>query len=97
MGGDLKSPFHDAVLTSVDPAGDDIPNRGGDPLVEDGGGAGLSSVMWPDAPVKLTDKGETPNSLSGLPLQPSRMAPSPASPPMPPSLDERSPTTINEK
>lgn len=95
--GDLKTPFHDAVLTTVDPGGNDIPSRGGDPLVDDPGGAGLTSVMWPDAPVKLTDKGESANSQSGLPGMPSRMAPSPASPPMPPSLDERSPTTINEK
>ena len=95
--GDLKTPFHDAVLTSVDPAGDDIPNRGGDPHASDGGGAGLTGVMWPDAPVKTSGVAESANSQSGLPGLPSRMAPSPASPPMPPSLEDRSPTTINEK
>ncbi len=96
MAGDLKTFFNDAVLTSVDPAGDDIPNRGGDPLVDDVGSSGLRPA-WPDAPVTLSGVKETANSESGLPLQPSRMAPSPAAPPMPPTLNERSPTTINEK
>ena len=92
----LKSPFTDAVLTSVDPAGDDIPTRGGDPHATSDGAQGLNPI-WSEAPVKTPDVGESANSQSGLPGLPSRMAPSPASPPQPPTLKDRSPMTIDEK
>jgi hypothetical protein len=46
----------------------------------------------------LIDDGqkETPNSVSGLPLLPSRLV-STGTPPDPPSLEDRTPGTIDEK
>jgi len=94
--GDLKSPFDNAVLTSVDPAGDDIPSRGSDPQVDLGGNSGLKPI-WDNAFVSTPDGQETANSVSGLPLRPSRLKPSPEAPPPPPGLKDRSIATIDEK
>jgi len=94
--GDLKTPFDNAVISTMDPAGDDIPSRGSDPNVDLGGSSGLKPI-WDAAPVSAPDGQETANSVSGLPLRPSRLKPSPEKPPMPPTLNERSPTTIDEK
>jgi len=94
--GDLQTPFDNAVLKSVDPAGDDIPLRGNDPNADVGGTSGLKPI-WDNPVVSHTGDQETANSLSGLPLRPARMAPSPEKPPMPPTLQDRSPSTIDEK
>jgi hypothetical protein len=52
--------------------------------------------MW-DAPTVSTPGGpETANSVSGLPLQPDRFQPV-GTPPAPPSLQDRSPGTIDER
>lgn len=93
---DLNTPFTDYACPTPDPAGNDIPVRGNDPHGTQEGAQGLKP-MW-EAPVVPTPGGEeTPNSLSGLPLRPARMAPSPAEPPQPPTLKDRSPMTIDEK
>jgi hypothetical protein len=96
MAGDLKTHFHDAVLTSVDPGGDGIPSRGGDPHANVGGDSALKT-LWNDPVVSTPGGTESANSQSGLPALPSRMAPSPEAPPMPPSLKDRSPGTIDQK
>lgn len=96
MAGDLKTHWTDPVLSSVDPAGNDIPNRGGDPHADVGGASELTP-LWTEAPVATPGGTESANSQSGLPGLPSRMAPSPEAPPAPPSLQERSPSTIDQK
>ena len=53
--------------------------------------------LWSDAPVPLFSGEETPNSVSGLALQPNRFEPSPASPPELPSLQDRRPGTIDQQ
>ena len=93
---DLKTPWTDYPVASPDPAGDDIPDRGGDPHANIGGTSGLTP-LWSNAPVPTPGGPESANSQSGLPGMPSRMSPSPAQPPMPPSLEDRSPGTIDER
>lgn len=92
---DLKTFFDKPAITTADPSGDLIADRGGDPLIDQGGSSGLQPI-WDNPVASLTDVGETPNSQSGLPTTPSRQVPSPEQPPMPPSLEDRSPGTINE-
>lgn len=91
---DLKTPYFNPVISSHEAAGDDIPASGGDPNVDLGGASGLKP-LW-EAPVAPTPNGrETANSVSGLPLLPSRMAPS-ATPPPPPDLTDRTPGLIDK-
>lgn len=92
---DLKTFFNNPVLSTVDPSGNDIPARGGDPLIDYGGSSGLDP-MWKSAPVSSPDGKESANSQSGLPSLPSRMAPA-ATPPGPPSLTDHTPGTIDQK
>jgi hypothetical protein len=77
-------------------AGDGVVSRGTDPQVDTGGVNGLTQVHWASPPVSPVSGEETENSVSGLPLQPTRFEP-PADPPEPPSLKDRSPGTIDER
>lgn len=85
------------VPADVGVSGDLITSRGTDPLIDTTGENGLTQVVWPNPPVGATGTEETANSVSGLPSTPNRFEPSPASPPAPPTLTERSPTTIDEQ
>lgn len=93
----LTTPFNDPIYPNTsDLSGDVATSRGSDPNASgDAGAAGLDPV-WP-APVVPTPSGaETPNSVSGLPALPNRYAPS-DQPPAPPSLEDRTPGTIDER
>lgn len=94
--GDMKTLFSDAALTSVDPAGNNIADRGGDPNANLSGSSGLKGTPWSEPPVSAPDGRETANSQSGLPGLPSRMTTG-ATPPQPPDLTDRSPGTIDTK
>jgi hypothetical protein len=96
MAGDLKTFFSNPVIETVDPGGETVVSRGGDPLIDTGGESGLKA-LW-DSPTVSTPEGkESPNSESGLPTTPSRVVPAPEKPPMPPTLQDRSPGTIDER
>ncbi len=90
--GDLKTFFSTPVISTVDPAGSDIPVSGGDPNVDLGGSSALRP-LWDNPIVPTPDGKESSNSLSGLPSLPSRMAPS-DTPPGPPDLTDRTPGII---
>lgn len=94
--GGIKSPWEDSGVPTPDPAGDGITARGGDPLIDTGGSSGLKGVIWSDPATSTQDVKETSNSVSGLPLQPSRFEPS-ATNAQPPSLKDRNPGTIDER
>jgi hypothetical protein len=95
---DLKT-FWDnpGMPISTDLGGDAIPSSGSDPNAEGGEGDNALDPLWsnPGMPT-LSDKAESPNSVSGLPALPNRFEPS-ATPPEPPDLKERRPGTIDEK
>lgn len=97
--GDLKSPFDKAVYPNTSDLGGDLPTaRGTDPLTDlsaGGGSSGLKTFFEKPIDPSL-DGAETPNSVSGLPLQPQRFQPS-ETPPEPPSLETRNPGTIDKK
>lgn len=94
---DLKSFWSNPVGPDTDLSGDAIVSSGSDPQVTVDSPNGLTQVLWPNPPVSSFDGSESPNSISGLPPQPNRFEPSPASPPDPPTLKERSPMTIDEQ
>jgi hypothetical protein len=94
---ELKSFWNNAPVPDVGLAGDSIASSGSDPQVTVDSPNGLTQVAWANPPVPNIGGEETENSVSGLPLQPNRFEPSPSSPPEPPTLKERSPTTIDEK
>jgi hypothetical protein len=94
---ELKSFWNNAPVPDVGLAGDSIASSGSDPQVTVDSPNGLTQVAWSNPPVPNIGGEETENSVSGLPLQPNRFEPSPSSPPEPPTLKERSPTTIDEK
>ena len=94
---DLKSFWSNPPVPDVGLSGDNNPSSGSDPSVTVDSPNGLTQVLWPNPPVPNISGEETDNSVSGLPALPNRFEPSPASPPEPPSLKERSPTTIDEK
>jgi hypothetical protein len=82
---------------STDLGGDAIPSSGSDPNAEGGDGDRAYDPLWADPPVPtLTEKSESPNSVSGLPALPNRFEPS-ATPPEPPTLKDRRPGTIDEQ
>lgn len=83
-------------VPTVDPAGDLATQRGSDPSIDGGGGASGLNPVWDAAPVSPMSGEETGNSVSGLPMRPSRFAPSEA-PPEPPGLTDRNPGTIDEQ
>lgn len=93
----LKTFWNDAPVPSVGLSGDTVVSSGTDPQVTIDSPNGLTQVMWNNPPVPNIGGEETENSVSGLPQQPNRFEPSPSSPPEPPSLNEKSPTTIDEK
>jgi hypothetical protein len=93
----LKSFWNDAPVPSVGLGGDGVVSSGSDPQVTVDAPNGLTQVAWTNAPVPSISGEETENSVSGLPQQPNRFEPSPSQPPAPPTLNERSPTTIDEK
>lgn len=105
--GDLKTPFDKAVYpTTSDLAGDGVTARGSDPLIDRSGTGALNTFWEPDpypwptgvpVPAVNTDRDgqETPNSVSGLPLLPSRFEPN-ESPVDQPTLERRNPGTIDK-
>lgn len=98
--GDLKTPFEKAVFTDFGMAGELPTSRGTDPLT-DLNAAGATSALKPlwsaDKMAVSTFSGEeTPNSITGLPLQPNRFQPS-EEPPQPPTLQDHNPGTIDKR
>lgn len=93
--GDLKTPYTDTAMDAPDLSGSGVTQRGGDPNIDTGGTSGLSP-MWNDAPVGSPEGRETANSVSGLPGTPNRWEPS-AEAEQPPSLEDRSPGTIDRR
>ena len=93
--GDLKTNWTNPPVPDVGLTGDGVITRGGDPNVDTGGSSGLDPI-WKDKPVPGMDAKETANSVSGLPTKPSRWEPT-GTPPPPPSLQDRSPGTIDEQ
>lgn len=80
-----------------DLSGESIVSSGSDPQVTVDSPNGLTQVLWPAPPIPEFSGEESPNSVSGLPSQPNRFEPSPSSPPEPPSLQDRSPMTIDQQ
>ena len=94
--GDLKTPWTNVPVPTSDLSGDLATQRGGDPNASVDGSSGLTGVPWTDKFVPDPPASETPNSVSGLPSHIDRFAPS-GTPPPPPSLQDRSPGTIDEQ
>jgi hypothetical protein len=94
---DLKTFWtNPGMPSSTDLGGDGVTGSGSDPQVTVDSPNGLSQVLWPAPPVPGIDGSESPNSVSGLPPAPNRFEPT-ATPPEPPSLQDRSPGTIDER
>lgn len=93
--GDLKTFWNDKPVPDQDLSGDLPTARGGDPNISVDGSSGLQSV-WDTPTAGSMPSSESPNSVSGLPSLPSRFEPS-GEPPMPPSLQDRNPGTIDQK
>lgn len=96
--GDIRTPWTDPILPDHGLGGDSVVSSGSDPNAAPGEGAGGLKDFWAgeDQASTQTDIAETPNSISGLPLQPNRFAPS-DNPPQPPSLEDRMPGTIDQR
>lgn len=77
-------------------SGTSVASSGSDPQVTVDSPNALQPV-WTDAPVPSFSGEETDNNVSGLPQQPNRFEPTPASPPEPPSLKDKNPGTIDER
>lgn len=93
---DLQSPWTSPPVPTKDLSGDLATQRGSDPNITVDEPNGLTP-LWSDPPdATLSSEAETANSVSGLPSLPSRFAPS-GTPPPPPSLQDRSPGTIDEQ
>lgn len=75
--------------------GDGVTGRGTDPQVTIDSPNALDP-LWQAPPVAPIGGEETDNSVSGLPSLPNRFEPS-ATPPPPPSLQDRRPGTIDER
>jgi len=75
--------------------GETVTSSGTDPQVDLSGNADFNPI-WPNPPVPSFGGQEDPNSVSGLPAQPNRFEPT-ASPPEPPTLQDRRPGTIDER
>lgn len=99
MADGLKSPWLDfgkVPMSSADPGGDSITQRGSEPMVDTGGSSGLQPI-WTEKQIVPTPGGEeSANSVSNLPLQPVRFEPS-ETPPAMPDLTTRNPGTIDKK
>lgn len=95
--GDLKTNWNNPGMSEPGLDGAGVTSRGGDPNIDVGGGAGGGlNPVWPDPFVPTPGGSETPNSVSGLPTVPSRFEPS-ATPPQPPTLQDRNPGTIDQQ
>jgi len=98
----LNTPFDKAVYpNTTDLSGDLATTRGTDPNSEGNSGPAALANFWPDAKQPLPEGGglsieESANSVSGLPARPARFGPS-ETPPEPPSLQDRSPGTVDKK
>lgn len=95
--GDLKTNWNDPGAPIPDLGGAGVTSRGTDPNV-DVSGAGALQSPWPTDKYATTktETNESPNSVSGLPSLPNRFEPS-EQPPSPPSLQDRSPGTIDKR
>ena len=96
--GELKSPWGDKgdyVAPMPDTAGAGVVSRGTDPNVDTGGAGALQSPYTQPA-ISNFDGQESPNSVSGLPLQPNRFEPS-GTPPSPPDLTDRNPGNVDRQ
>lgn len=94
--GDLQTPFNKpAYPNTTDLSGDLATARGTDPNVS-ADGEGALNPLWPNPVLSSMGQEETANSVSGLPLQPSRFQPT-EEPPAPPSFQDRNPGTIDQK
>lgn len=96
--GDLKTNWNDPPSPVPGMDGDGVVARGGDPNVDASGTGGIQE-FWPakdQIAGDLSSATETPNSVSGMPTQPSRFEPSGA-PPEPPNLTDRNPGTIDKQ
>jgi hypothetical protein len=87
--------WKDSPVPTPDASGQLPTSRGGDPNIDLGGASALQPI-WSDPPVPTPDGGETANSVSGLPMAPARYQPT-QDPPEPPSLQDRSPGTVDTK
>lgn len=94
--GDLKTNWTNPPVGDVGLTGDLPTSRGGDPNVDASGTSGMKPLAWDAPPVSAPEASETANPVSGLPSLPSRFQPS-GTPPEPPSLQDRSPSTIDQK
>jgi hypothetical protein len=95
--GDLKT-FWDnpGMPTQTDLGGDSVTASGSDPSVDTEGTSAMTPLGWTNPSVPTPDGSESPNSVSGLPDRPNRFEPS-ATPPEPPTLQDRRPGTIDEQ
>lgn len=91
----IKGYWPDYPVPTPDLGGDGITARGGDPQIDTGGSDAVQR-LWNDAPVSTPGGSETSNSMSGLPSLPARNQPS-ETPPEPPSIKDRSVTTLDKK
>lgn len=93
---DLKPLWSNPPVGDVGLDGDLVSGRGGDPNITVDQPNGLTHPMWGNSFVPDPPEKETANSVSGLPATPSRFEPS-GTPPEPPSLQDRSPGTIDQQ
>ena len=94
--GDLKTFWDNPVMPqSADLGGDGVTSSGSDPSITVDAPNALQPV-WTDDPVPPISGEETANTVSGLPSQPNRFEPT-ATPPPPPTLQDRRPGTIDEQ
>lgn len=96
--GDLKTVWNNPPFMTSELSGDGVTSSGSDPNASGGdGAAGLTGVTWPDSQqvTTRTEMAESPNSVSKLPPLPNRFEPS-ATPPEPPSLQDRRPMNVDQ-
>lgn len=91
----IQTNWSDPGAPTPDPGGDGVTQRGSDPNIALGGSGGLQS-LYQNPGMSPADGQESSNSVSGLPSLPSRNQPS-ETPPDPPSLQDRSPGTIDQR
>ena len=93
---DLKTPWTTPPVSAPGLSGAGVVSSGTDPNASGNPGpAGLQTV-WPNAPLASLGLEESANSVSNLPSLPNRFEPA-ETPPEPPSLQDRSPGTIDKQ
>lgn len=101
MAEGLKPIWQNIPVPTPDLSGNTVASRGTDPNVDESGTSGLTAVPWEgggkQSPATTAVGTAESSNSSGLPSLPNRFEPTPASPPEPPSLQDRSPGTIDEK